>query len=307
MLPPIEDWALAEIDLVTDPKLDETLQLERKASAKFHHSSNAATNETKAEIAKQVCAFANAGGGFLVYGISDAGGRDGGVAPRVGTQPVKDWIEAIVPKLTIPPVINCTARFIEYPDASGRGALILHVPSSEARPHWVIERGRDVPYLRVGAHSAPMSLQTFLDLSTRGPSSQIQVDDFTSWPRLDRDAQGPWRARLLKLIPSVTLTGGGICEQWLVDLSIAEGAGDIGWVDRPGCAIRRDVPHRLSLPGQIPLFPHRSTAIDSHYIEIRLNTSIVAESDATLNIAVYGTGRPTRRTFAFTELFGIGR
>jgi hypothetical protein len=51
------------------------------------------------EIAKQICAFSNAGGGFLVFGISKEKQIDGGVPMVVGRQSTKDWIEGIIPTL----------------------------------------------------------------------------------------------------------------------------------------------------------------------------------------------------------------
>src|SRR5687767_15090554 len=107
MLPPIEQWDLDTVREVAAPAFDESLELEKKASAKFDVSTKAAANETKAELAKQICAFANAGGGFIVYGAKDAksgGGLDGGIDDLVGNQPVKDWVESLAPKLVHPPV-----------------------------------------------------------------------------------------------------------------------------------------------------------------------------------------------------------
>lgn len=54
------------------------------------------------ELAKQLSAFANTGGGNLVYGVTNDGGVDDGGVARVikGRQPTKEWLEDIIPILT---------------------------------------------------------------------------------------------------------------------------------------------------------------------------------------------------------------
>lgn len=54
------------------------------------------------ELAKQVSAFANTGGGNLIYGLTDAGAIDSGGASRTikGRATTKAWIEDLIPMLT---------------------------------------------------------------------------------------------------------------------------------------------------------------------------------------------------------------
>ena len=144
---------LAELDLVEIQRIatvpvEESRELERKASEKFTvNTDGRVTDDTRAAIAKQVCAFSNADGGLLIFGIRDAkdgGGIDGGVPSTIGREPVKDWAEKIIPKLLHPSVAGCEAKFIEYTPARS-GALVIRVPPSENRPHWTIENGQECP------------------------------------------------------------------------------------------------------------------------------------------------------------------
>ena len=54
------------------------------------------------ELAKQLSAFANTGGGRIVYGVDNAGAIDNGGIARVlkGRQPTKEWLEDLIPALT---------------------------------------------------------------------------------------------------------------------------------------------------------------------------------------------------------------
>src|SRR5262245_48352404 len=136
---PLDEWDSAYLkELVLS---DETAGFEKKSALGFDSKKDA----TKSEIAKQVCAFANSGEGFLAFGFKDKdkgpAGLDAGVHGSVGNQSVKDWVEALIPKQHHPPIEGCEARFIRdtthhQPD---RGVLVIAVPLSERRPHWTRE------------------------------------------------------------------------------------------------------------------------------------------------------------------------
>ena len=53
------------------------------------------------ELAKQLSAFANTGGGRIIYGLTNAGTVDnGGVARSIkGRQSTKEWLEDVIPTL----------------------------------------------------------------------------------------------------------------------------------------------------------------------------------------------------------------
>src|SRR5438552_2166864 len=116
MHPPIADWDSAYVtSIATSP--DETLDLEKKRKDLFDPAGN--KGRTRAELAKQVCAFSNSSPGFLVYGMIDkGGGLDDGVPEiAVGTQSAKAWVEAEVPRLIAPAIHDCQVRHIHVPSS----------------------------------------------------------------------------------------------------------------------------------------------------------------------------------------------
>lgn len=64
------------------------------------------------ELAKQLSAFANTGGGHIIYGVDNKGDVDNGaVAVSVrGRQSTKDWLENIIPTLTDYEIVGCRVR-----------------------------------------------------------------------------------------------------------------------------------------------------------------------------------------------------
>ena len=124
------------------------------------------------ELAKQLSAFANAGGGRIIYGIKDNGEVDnGGVALSVkGRQSTKDWLEDLIPALTEFEIIGCNVYPIE-PKADGskiqrgKALYIVDVPDSERAPH---QPKRDLKYyVRMGGKSVPAPHRMIEDIRTR--------------------------------------------------------------------------------------------------------------------------------------------
>src|SRR5689334_14332762 len=115
MLRPLDEWDERYLVELEAARSDETRQIERKASVALDLTNK--PDATRAEIAKQVCAFSNAGGGFIVYGWKDekqGGTLDPGVIQRKGNESAKDWIEKIPTKHVYPSVVGCEARVIQF-------------------------------------------------------------------------------------------------------------------------------------------------------------------------------------------------
>lgn len=210
---PLEAWDASTLDLVAAS--DETAVLEKKAADMFDPKKQ----ETTAEIAKQLSAFSNTGHGYLVFGIDNHGKLDRGIPDKVGNQPVKEWAEGLIARLVEPPVFGVRARFLTKPGHHGQGfgVLVLEIPLSGSRPHWV--RGpRDTAYMRVGEHSHPMPARTMLDVASRqgGASGEVfdlHVRELTN----SNEGRFPWSCCVY---PSVGLVAGVVCREWGVELAI---------------------------------------------------------------------------------------
>lgn len=250
MRPPIGEWDAAYVQQLLAEA--ETLDLEKKAREKFDPVS--ARNSTLAELAKQVCAFSNSGLGYLVYGVTDKGGLDAGV-PEVasGNQPSKAWVEQVIPQHVFPPVHGCQARHIPIPGhhAAGMGVLVVEIPLSDQRPHWVTEGTREIPYIRAGEHSSPMRLQTFRDMMSRGSTPIGKVVDLGVTEEVSRELNNPMV--YVRFNPIVEVTSGPTAEMWSLTLRAIAGQGNFHAPLSSNASIVED--HVMTLHGTRPLFP----------------------------------------------------
>jgi hypothetical protein len=294
MHPPLDEWDPAYLQGIAAP--GEYANLEKKRSDAFDPAARKAA--TREELAKQVCAFANSGDGFLVYGIADTGGLDAGVPAAIGAQPVKAWVEADIPKLLQPPVHECQARLIQVQGhhAPDGGALVVFIPLSPRRPHWTTQGNREVPYIRAGEHSLPMKLQTMLDISTRTEAGQAVLESLglAEVPQLV-----PAKGWDLILNPVVRLEAGPVCPLWGVELNITKGAGEFRSLPAGAIAPQAHVVH---LTGATPLFPRRSTPVAVSNVLLSIWAGFGADRITIKAIASAGSAPPAERVFTLADV-----
>lgn len=104
----------------------------------------------KAELAKDICAFANSQGGYLVIGVEEQRGKP--VHPPCGTermlerQKAEEWIEQVI-NSNIAQRVNTDIKVIAIPESDDLCIIVVHVPMSIRMPHMVTGE-RDNRYYR---------------------------------------------------------------------------------------------------------------------------------------------------------------
>ena len=90
------------------------------------------------ELAKQLSAFSNTGGGRIFYGVADDGTIDnGGVVVSVkGQQSTKEWIEDVIPTLTEFEIVGFNVYEIRPNPtnskiAAGKALYVVDLPDSD--------------------------------------------------------------------------------------------------------------------------------------------------------------------------------
>ena len=295
VLPALPDWDESILRQIAPP--DENNALEKKAGLLFDLTKKSGKTDLVEEIAKQVSAFSNSGSGFLVVGIDNKGAFDDGVSEHIGRQTVKDWVEQQIPMLTESPIDRCEARFLQVanhhkPDF---GVLVIHVPLSPNRPHWV--RGvRDIAYIRAGGHSLPMSHRTLLDIASRtdAPSGRVVELGVTGEP-------GSGNSRFpmsFDLRPQVELLTGPVCQTWAVEVAVGSGKGEF--------LMMQALPHnhsdnksRICLFGQSPMFPRQKVRIPSEPLSPLRLYAKSADDNCLVTVTLFaGSALPVSKSFS---------
>ncbi|HRF79836.1 MAG TPA: ATP-binding protein [Flavobacteriales bacterium] len=94
-------------------------------------------DRARKELAKDVCAFANSGGGMLVIGV-DRDRRIVGVESKVNNRDVDEWLNQVLGANIDPAVYYEDARVVAIPGTS-KVLVVLRIPESFAKPHMLTE------------------------------------------------------------------------------------------------------------------------------------------------------------------------
>ena len=143
---------------------------------------NIDVNKVLDTLSKQLSAFANAGGGAIVYGVDANQAQravDGGGVPQLlkpnGTH---EWLEDIIPNLVEFPLfgVNVYPIHANGPGSqieAGKAIYVIHVPDSAQAPHQANDR---VYYARLGGRSRPISHRMVMDIAGRQKHPEITID-----------------------------------------------------------------------------------------------------------------------------------
>jgi hypothetical protein len=134
------------------------------------------------ELAKQLSAFANMGGGRIIYGVNNAGSVDNGGVARVlkGRQSSKEWLEDVIPTLTDYEitgfhVYEITPKASSSAIAHDKSLYIVDVPDSDRAPHQSV---RDYKYyVRLGGKSQPAPHRMIEDIRNRARHPKLETQD----------------------------------------------------------------------------------------------------------------------------------
>lgn len=132
--------------------------------------------KAKKELAKDVSAFANSGGGYLIFGVNNDC-KIVGIEKIIQNKPIDEWINQILSTNIEPHVVYYDPKIIEIPD-SELVLLILHIPESSKKPHIVTEFNNY--YIRINDSSKPANHNQIRDMFE---FSRIRVDEFNDFLR----------------------------------------------------------------------------------------------------------------------------
>jgi len=108
------DTEISSTDFERLATSEESNLIERKSlKSRGDLSRSGVKKDLKAMLGKQLSAFANHGGGFLLLGVDDADGKiEYGIATKIGNQGLKEWLEDSLYKAVTPPHVNFSVKKI---------------------------------------------------------------------------------------------------------------------------------------------------------------------------------------------------
>ena len=109
--------------------------------------------EFKKELGKQVSAFANSGGGYIIFGVADGSGTLEACPTVVGRQTMEDYLSTMVEQSVEYPLRCFQVHRIAFRDDVDSVVFVIQVEDSPAAPHQA--KGECQYYYRIPGHSKP--------------------------------------------------------------------------------------------------------------------------------------------------------
>lgn len=174
------DWS--DEEYILSLPADENDKFERKGTRSLDLTvAGVKDGEVRAELAKQLSAFANTGGGRIIYGLANDGSVEmGGVSQSIrGRQSTKDWLENVIAQLTDPEIIGVRVIPVLPKNSErskiepGKALYVIEVPDSDRAPHQSVSDRRY--YVRIGSKSEPTPHRLIEDIRNRAKHPNVEV------------------------------------------------------------------------------------------------------------------------------------
>ena len=169
------DW---DEEYVLSLPLGENDRLERKGTPSLDVTPGGNEGKTRSELAKQLSAFANTGGGQIVYGLKNDGSVDSGGVSETIRGLTKEWLEDLIPVLTEFEISGVNVYPIRGKSSSskienGKALFVIDVPDSDRAPHQ--STADRLYYVRLGGKSRPAPHRLIEDIRNRAKHPRVDL------------------------------------------------------------------------------------------------------------------------------------
>lgn len=153
------EYSTSDIENLIKIKAEGSIHLEFKSSESLGYS-----DSRRAEIAKDVSAFANSDGGVIVYGISEKDHCAESLSFIDGNEFGKEWLEQIINSRIQKRIPDLTITPVRFDNDILKTVYIVKIPQSHLSPHMSSDKRY---YRRFNFQSIAMEEYEVRDLFSR--------------------------------------------------------------------------------------------------------------------------------------------
>ncbi len=171
-----------DIRQLISSKVEESIHLDFKQSESLGLS-----DKKKAEIAKDVSAFANSDGGVIIYGIKE----DNHVADSLsfidGNEFTKEWIEQVIQSRIQRKIEDLRIIPVRFDSDIKKSIYVVNIPASPLAPHMTSDKKF---YRRYNFESVQMEEYEIRNLYNRKGKTKLFINDIITSKECEIDNEG---------------------------------------------------------------------------------------------------------------------
>jgi hypothetical protein len=156
-------------DLVVTRKERESINLDYKKILEYN-------DNARIELAKDVTAFANSAGGWMIIGVDEKTNEIAGVEKAINAQKAEDWLSNVIVSNT-DPIISPRIKLIDIP-GSEKAVILIHAEESANKPHMVKKKNQY--YVRHNTTNDPANHFEVRDMFEYSKNRQNDIKEFLS-------------------------------------------------------------------------------------------------------------------------------
>jgi hypothetical protein len=165
-------------------KVEESIHLDFKQSGSLEKK-----DKKKAEIAKDVSAFANSAGGIIVYGIAEKNHVADSISYVDGNEITKEWIEQVIQTRIQRKIEDLKIIPIRFNNDIEKSVYIIKIPESSLAPHMTSDKRF---YKRFNFESVQMEEYEIRNLYNRKEKTKLLIDNITTSMDIEYQNQGEY-------------------------------------------------------------------------------------------------------------------
>ncbi|SIT91579.1 AlbA family DNA-binding domain-containing protein [Pontibacter indicus] len=176
--------SILDKDIITEDDLQSliTLGVEESINLDFKAAGSIdITDKKKAEIAKDVSAFANSAGGMIIYGINEVNHKASSFSPIDGNTYTKEWLEQIIQTRIQRKIENLKIIPVRIDNDIHKSIYVIKIPESSSAPHMTSDKKF---YKRYNFESVQMEEYEIRNLYNRKDKTELVIHNILSSPKI---------------------------------------------------------------------------------------------------------------------------